>query len=109
MVTLAVGQANIITHIGNGAMLGVFTPCPTRVLRLYLPIKTLIAIPSPILVLTLSFPIRASQRRLLLFFFLLKGKAAASNKYFNITCERPNSSALASKCARTRLFICGWI
>jgi hypothetical protein len=23
MVTLAIGQANIITHIGNGAMLGV--------------------------------------------------------------------------------------
>jgi hypothetical protein len=35
------------------------------------------------------FPIRASQRRLLLLFFLLKSKAAASNKYFNITCERP--------------------
>jgi hypothetical protein len=47
MVTLAVGQANIITHIGNGAMLGVGIGA----------IKTLIAIPSPILVLTLSFPI----------------------------------------------------
>jgi hypothetical protein len=28
----------------------------------------------------------------LLGFFLLKSKAAASNKYFNITCERPNKS-----------------